>query len=105
MHIDAVEFVFGQLLSGTSAPSHVEGFRSALKWLYDEHKATMDDDTTKLLSRMLSGYRRERTSLKRQGMVRQQEGKRPLRFPDYKAFARHLMTMTPCPTSSVGNHR
>lgn len=105
MHIDAVEYVFGELLSGSSAPAHVEGFRSALKWLYDEHKQTMDNDTLKLLSRALSGYRRERTALKRQGAVSQQEGKKPLRFPDYKLFAKHLMEMTPCPTTSIGNHR
>lgn len=78
-----------------SSSSTVVGYRSAIMDLYRTAKIEMDATTKLELGMLLDGYDKLLTSLKRRGLMKISEGKRPISGSGYSMLAEKFMKRTP----------
>jgi hypothetical protein len=71
--------------------STVGGYRSAIVDLYTNANMVMDPETKLALTRALDGYDKSITELKRKGLMKMNEGKRPISGSGYNMLGEKFM--------------
>lgn len=74
------------------AISSVKGYKSALKWWYEEHRLIIDPAVNQELDTLLKGYQRKVSELKLEGKMPVFQGKYRLTFDGYRTLASLLFT-------------
>ena len=90
--------------SGQLSLYSVQGYRSAIRWLYGRQGAVMEKDLEVKVKQFISGYKNRVASLRLSGTMSTKEGKLPLTFSGYQLLAKTFFELTPI-TSTTGNHR
>jgi hypothetical protein len=78
-----------------SSSSTIVGYRSAILDLYTTAKMDMDAQTKLELKMLLDGYDKLLTTLKRKGLMKISEGKRPISGSGYSMLSEKFMKRTP----------
>jgi hypothetical protein len=94
---DHVLAFFGSLTEQTPTPaaSTLEGFRSALLYLYKKDLVVIDPTLIARLGQLMSGYKRTISDKKQSGDMKTFEGKHHITFSGYQLLANTLMAMGP----------
>jgi hypothetical protein len=82
----------------------VQGYRSAIRWLYGKNGAVVEKDLEVQIKQFIAGYKNKVASLRLSGSMSTKEGKLPLTFSGYQFLSRTFFALTPT-TTSRGNHR
>ena len=75
--------------------SCMQGYRSALLWLYQEKGIVIGSDTLLWLNNFTSGYKKTIADKKSRGVMSISEGKSPLSFHGYKKISEFMMKLAP----------
>lgn len=79
----------------TVAHSTMQGYKSALKWYYEEKKVTMEAEVDRWLDTFVHGYKRIVADKKERGVMSITEGKSPFDFKSYKLLATKMLKTEP----------
>ena len=79
----------------TISASTMQGYKSALKWYYDEKGIEFASDIDKWLDNFIQGYKKIVSEKRRRGIMPITEGKSPISFSGYRCIAETFMLMRP----------
>lgn len=93
-HGVAVDDIFASG-KATMSSSCMQGYKSAMLWLYRENKVIMEPAVQQRLSDIVEGYVKIVADKKSKGIMKISEGKSPLSFAGYNEVCRAMMTLSP----------
>jgi len=79
----------------TIAVSTMQGYKSALKWMYSEAHVLFTREMDDWLDRFILGYRKIVAEKKLKGIMSIAEGKQPISFSGFCYLCYVLMTLVP----------
>jgi len=79
----------------TLAKNYMDAQKSALKWYYAEHTVKFPEDLESALSKILQGYKKKVAKMKKDGKMRNKEGKSALVMEGYERVAERCLLLTP----------
>ena len=77
-----------------NSTEHVSGYRSALKWFYEEKNVDFPAHLNKQISRFTVGFKRVKNQRKQDGEEEADEGKAPMQFNAYEWLAKTALSST-----------
>lgn len=79
----------------TISASTMQGYKSALKWYYDEQGVDFSSEIDKWLDNFIQGYKKIISEKRRRGIMPITEGKSPISFNGYRSIAESFMLIRP----------
>ncbi len=79
----------------TMSTSCMQGYKSALKWYYEEKECSMTVDEDKWLNQLIEGYKIEIARKREQGIMSVTEGKSRLTYTGYCGICEYMMKLRP----------
>jgi hypothetical protein len=79
----------------TMSSSCMQGYKSALLWLYRENNVIMSAEIDAEIEEIIKGYKKTVALKKSGGIMKLQEGKSSISFNGYSAIAEALLTLQP----------
>ena len=73
----------------------MSGYKSALKWVYEEVKVPFPADMDQMLEDIIAGYTRKVAEKKLQGVMPISEGKQPVSYSGFSYLCKVLMSLIP----------
>ena len=76
----------------TMAASSMQGYKSALAWLYEEKRIQVDKEINSWLDIFIQGYKRTISDKKEKGVMDINEGREPFSFPGYCRISKAMIS-------------